>query len=144
MLFIVEKRGVAFSASFWYLGGAYVQYVCIYIYAVQSKKIHMYHYLDKYMYINIYIHICVPSYQQTSWDVMISKEQSRTSFCVFSCCSGDSRCWAFQSVHWPRWAKNWNGEPGASPEEKRNRGGNNSFGQMIAGPSHEPTWAPKR
>ena len=68
MLFIVEKRGVAFSASFWYLGGAYVQYVCvyIYIYAVQSKMIHMYHYLDKYISVFIYIYIYIFVYQVTN------------------------------------------------------------------------------
>ena len=66
MLFIVEKRGVAFSASFWYLGGAYVQYVCVYIYAVQSKMIHMYHYLDKYIYICFYIYIYIFVYQVTN------------------------------------------------------------------------------
>ena len=47
MLFIGEKRDVAFSESFWYLGGANVQ-------CTQSKiKRHMYHYLNTYMLLKI-------------------------------------------------------------------------------------------
>lgn len=47
MLFIGEKRDVAFSESFWYLGGANVQ-------CTQSQiKRHMYHYLNTYMLLKI-------------------------------------------------------------------------------------------
>ena len=84
MLFIGEKRDVAFSESSWYLGGAHVQ-------CTQSKiKRHMYHYLNTYIYILLKIST------NSSKHLDIKGAIIRTYFCgfpfqtkhMFSCCSG--------------------------------------------------------
>lgn len=104
LLFIGEKRDVAFSESFWYLGGANVQ-------CTQYK-------VERYICIIIWIRIFCSRYQQTPRNILISKEQS--SRLIFVGFPFKQNIW-FLVVpgNRPRWAKNWNGEPGKSRRTKR-------------------------